>query len=111
MDKYYEAILKPMNSCDYTGVETMESMEMIGEYAIVCYKDHVGNLRANVVLDGEPVSGVLFDHTGECARRYTKEQYRGQRLSRQLFAWMCYKYPKMNLRHSQNMTTAGEASL
>jgi hypothetical protein len=111
LDKYYEAILKPMNACDYTGVEAMESMEMIGDYAIVAYKDNVGNIRANVVLDGKPVSGVLFSHTGECSRRYTKEEFRGQRLSKQLFAYMQWKFPKMNLRHSQNMTEAGRASV
>ena len=111
LDKYYESILKPMNACDYTGVEAMESMEMIGDYAIVAYKDNVGNIRANVVLDGKPVSGVLFDHTGECSRRYTKEEFRGQRLSKQLFAYMQWKFPKMNLRHSQNMTVAGRASV
>tara|TARA_R100000388_G_C7231096_1_gene154730 strand:- start:1122 stop:1457 length:336 start_codon:yes stop_codon:yes gene_type:complete len=111
MDKYYEEILKPMNACDYTGVEQMDSMEMIGEYAVVSYKDHMGNFRANLVLDGKPVSGVLFSHTGECSRRYTKEEFRGQRLSKQLFAYMQWKFPKMNLRHSQNMTEAGRASV
>lgn len=110
-EKYYEAILKPMNACDYTGVEKMESVEKLGEYVVVVYKDNVGNLRANVVLDGNPVSGVLFDHTGECARRYTKEEFRGQRLSKQLFAYVQWKFPKMNLRHSQFMTKAGEMSV
>lgn len=111
LDKYYEAILKPMNQCDYTGVEKMESMEKLGEYAVVVYKDNVGNIRANVVLDGKPVSGALFDHTGECSRRYTKEEFRGQRLSKQLFAYMQWKFPKFNLRHSQNLTEAGEMSI
>ncbi len=111
MDKYYEAILKPMNQCDYTGVERMDSVEMVGEYAVVSYMDSVGNLRANLVLDGEPIAGVLFTHTGECVRRYTKKKFRGQHLSRDLFALMSYKYPKMNLRHSQNMTKAGAASV
>tara|TARA_Y100000593_G_scaffold94032_1_gene191292 strand:- start:67136 stop:67471 length:336 start_codon:yes stop_codon:yes gene_type:complete len=111
MDKYYEAILKPMNACDYTGVETMQSMEMIGEYAIVVYKDNVGNLRGNVVLDGKPVSGVLFDHTGGCRIRHTRNEHQGQRLSKQLFAYMQWKFPKNNLRHSQNMTKAGEMSV
>src|SRR5690554_1584521 len=111
MDKYYEEILKPMNACSYTGVEQLDSMEMIGEYAVVSYKDHMGNFRANLVLDGEPIAGVLFNHTGECSRRYTKEAHRGQRLSKQLFAFVQWKNPKMNFRHSQHLTPAGEASL
>lgn len=110
-EKYYEEILKPMNSCDYTGVEKMESMEMIGEYAVATYKDHMGNFRANLIFDGEVISGVLFNHTGECTRRYTKEEFRGQRLSKQLFAYVQWKFPKMNLRHSQFMTKAGEMSI
>ena len=111
LDKFYEAILKPMNACDYTGVETMQSMEVIGHYALVTYVDNVGNTRANIVLDGEVISGMLVDHTGEIARRYTKEQHRGQRLTKQMVAYMSYKYPEMNLRHSKNLTTAGSASI
>ncbi len=110
-EKYYEEILKPMNSCSYTGVESMVAMEVIGDYAVLCYKDRIGNLRANVVVDGNPVCGILTDHTGEISRRYTQEAFRGQRMSKQLFAWMNLKFPKMDIRHSQNMTEAGRASV
>lgn len=108
---FYTSILKSMNQCYHTGVENPVLAEMIGEYAVVCYKDNVGNHRAVLMQGSEPVCGILFDYTGECRVRYTIESHRQQRLSRQLFAWLSWKMPKENFRHSQNLTVAGERSL
>ena len=108
---FYTSILKGMNQCYHTGVEKPVLTEMIGEYAVVVYKDQIGNHRAVLMQGSEAVCSILFDYTGECRVRYTVESHRKQRLSRQLFAWLSYKMPKCNFRHSQNLTEAGIKSI
>lgn len=109
--EFYTSILKNMNQCYHTGVENPVLTEMIGEYAVVVLKDNVGNHRAILMHNGESVSGCLFDHYGEARVRYTVPEYRGRRLSRELFAWLSWKMPKCNFRHSQNLTEAGMKSI
>lgn len=109
--EFYTSILKNMNQCYHTGVENPVLTEMIGEYAVVVYKDSVGNHRAVLMQGSEAVSAVLFDYTGECRVRYTAESHRKQRLSRQLFAWLSWKMPKCNFHHSKNLTEAGLKSI
>jgi len=110
-DEFYTSILSNINLCYQTGYEQTDQIEVIGEYVAMVFKDHVGNYRVQLVSSGEVVSGILYDHVGEARVRYTKPSHRGQRLSKQLFAWMDWKYPKMNFHHSAYLTVAGENSL
>ena len=109
--EFYTSILKQMNQCYHTGVEQAVSVDSFGESAVVVYQDHVGNYRTVLISESEPVAGILFDYSGECRVRYTQPEKRGQKLTKQLFAWMCWKFPKMNFRHSDNMTEAGRSSV
>jgi len=110
-EKHYEELLKPFNRCGHTGVEDCILSEDMGEFSIEVFKDHVGRLRGVVSVDSDYVCGILFDESGECALRYTREDHRGKHLSKQLFAYMQWKFPKNKLRHSEYLTEAGRKSL
>lgn len=108
---FYTSILQPPNSCYHTGVESVILSEDFGEISVDVYKDHRGNHRVVLKEAGEAVSGALFDDDGECMVRYTKESHQGKHLSKQLFAWVGWKFPKNKFRHSEYLTEAGEGSL
>lgn len=110
-ERFYTSILKSMGQCYHTGVEKPVLTEMIGEYAVVVYKDQTGNHRAVLMHGSEAISAVLFDYTGEARVRYTVPEKRGQRLSKELFAWLSWKMPENKFRHSQNLTVAGQRSV
>lgn len=110
-DDFYTCVLKEINCCEHTALEKLIKDQRDGSFRVRAYEDSYKRLRVVLSTDGVNVSGILFDECGAVSVRYTREEYRGQRLSKQLFAWACAMFPKRNLRHSEYLTKAGIASL
>ena len=111
-NKVYTEILKPMNQCLITGMETIVSSERLGDFRITIYKDHYSQWRVTLkdINKDMIVSSILFDQFKTVKYKYTLPDYRGNNYTKQLFAFMEYK-TKRKFKHSDNLTVAGKASI
>lgn len=111
-EQVYLEVIKPMNQCSLTGLEFMFESRAMGEYRITVYQDHYAQWRVTCKhLKSETiVSGILFDQSKTVRFKYTRPEFRGKRLTRELFAFIQF-VTKRRFYHSDNLTEAGNASL
>lgn len=111
-DFVYIETLKPMNESVLTGLETLVcSDRLANNMRVNIYKDNYNQYRITVknVTTDDIMSGILFDNKRIIRFKYTKPAYRGNKYTKQLFAYIEYKLKKRFFQ-SDNMTVAGLAS-
>ena len=111
-DNVYKEILKPLNQCNLTGLETAIYSERFNDKRITIYKDNYGQYRITLkdITNNQTLSGILFDKTKTIRFKYTLPAFCGNGYTKQLFAYIEYKV-KRKFYHSQNLTLAGEKSI
>lgn len=112
-DKVYKEILKPLNRCNLTGIESVIKSERFNNLKIIITKDNYNQTRAvliDVSNNSRIVSAILFDQFRIVRFKYTEPDYRGNNYTKQLFAFTELTV-KRKFYHSDNLTEAGEKSI
>lgn len=100
-------ILNPMNQCTFTGLEKLHSRTEFNDGSVEVYVDNFNKKRI-VFKNGEGiVSALWLDEYGNILWKYTDENFRGQRLTRQLQC-VC-SLLGIKWKSSDNLTEAGKA--
>lgn len=111
-DSVYHAVVAEFNQCSLMGIEQVVKTERVGEYKVTVTKDNFGQYRATLKHMNSRiiVSGILFDKFKTVRFKYTVPTSRGNKYTRQLFAYT-ELVVKRKFRHSSDLTEAGRAAI
>jgi hypothetical protein len=99
-------VLKKINQCSYTSLESEVSEFNFGELVVKHFVDTVARNRFVVESAGNVVAAILFDEDKTCMFRETSEEFRRQGLQSNL--WMYAASVLGNIKHSEDLTDLGK---
>lgn len=83
------SVYAPINQCKATDLEKLIVVDRpTSDLCLLVYKDFIGRIRAVLLDNGEPVSGVLLDKTGTIQYKETKKEHSGKKLTRSICAML-----------------------
>lgn len=83
------SVYAPINQCKATDLEKLIVVDRPSDsLCLLVYKDFIGRIRAVLLDDDQPVSGVLLDKTGTIQYKETKKEHSGKKLTRSICAML-----------------------
>ena len=105
----FQNLLKPLNQCEFTGLEQETKVTNLGNITLTTSKDHLGNTRVVYAENGAAEAAIMFDKDLVCFGKYTNENSRRKGIQAQLWAYCSIELGK--IKHSEYLTDLGRLTV